>query len=205
MEGTQTLNVRMTFTEEVLGTGSNDPELHSQFIASKAPDAPTREEEIATVGVDEVIEKSTTVFSRNEKGDPILWDYQIIGFIIAAAAALIRSGNSSIANNTLKIKAAYKRHIRENVFVKPRQIPIVFNGDVGTCQRPLRGQTAKGERVALAHSETVPAGSCIDITITMLNPNLEGAVKEWLNYGEYVGIGQWRNSGKGRFTWVEIE
>jgi hypothetical protein len=25
-------------------------------------------------------------------------------------------------------------------------------------------------------------------------------VEEWLEYGELRGLGQWRNSGKGRFT-----
>ena len=32
----------------------------------------------------------------------------------------------------------------------------------------------------------------------------EALVREWLDYGAYSGIGQWRNSGKGRFTWEEI-
>lgn len=27
---------------------------------------------------------------------------------------------------------------------------------------------------------------------------------EWLDYGELRGIGQWRNSGKGRFKWHDI-
>ena len=26
-----------------------------------------------------------------------------------------------------------------------------------------------------------------------------------VNYGEYSGIGQWRNSGKGRFLWEELD
>lgn len=30
------------------------------------------------------------------------------------------------------------------------------------------------------------------------------AVREWLDYGMLRGLGQWRNSGKGRFTWEEI-
>lgn len=37
--------VRLTFTEEVLGTCSNDPNIHEEFIASKAPDAMSRERE----------------------------------------------------------------------------------------------------------------------------------------------------------------
>ena len=38
---TYKLKVKLTFTEELLGTASANPELHSDFIASKAPDAPS--------------------------------------------------------------------------------------------------------------------------------------------------------------------
>ena len=62
------LKCRLTTIEALLGTASNNKALHSEFIASHAPDAPSREEEIAAVGVDEVIEKGTTVFSRDEDG-----------------------------------------------------------------------------------------------------------------------------------------
>ena len=66
-------HIRMTFTEEVLGTCSNNPELHDEFIASKAPDAMTREQEVAAIGVGNSIEKGMTVFPRNSDGVPILW------------------------------------------------------------------------------------------------------------------------------------
>lgn len=66
------LQCKLTTIEAMLGTASNNKELHSEFIASHAPDAPSREEEIEAVGVEEVIEKGMTVFSRNEDGRPIL-------------------------------------------------------------------------------------------------------------------------------------
>ena len=39
----EVMKVKVTFTEEVLGTASADKEVHRTYIASKAPDAPTRE------------------------------------------------------------------------------------------------------------------------------------------------------------------
>lgn len=51
------LKVRITFTEEVLGSQCADKEIHRTYIASKAPDAPSREDEVATLGVDAVEEK----------------------------------------------------------------------------------------------------------------------------------------------------
>lgn len=52
------IKVRFTLTDEMLGTASANPEIHSEFIASKAPDAKSREEEVAAIGVDAEIEKS---------------------------------------------------------------------------------------------------------------------------------------------------
>lgn len=194
------IKVKLTFLEEVLGTASADKEIHGKFIASKAPDAPSREEEIEALGVEEVIEKSTTVFPRNAEGKPIFWDYQVKGFFKDACGMLRKVPNSASS----KIKA-YKKEIDGLIFVKEREIPIIFDGEIGSCQRPLRAQTAQGERVALANSETVPAGSTIEFTIQLMCDTHEKAVREWLDYGVFRGIGQWRNSGKGKFEWSEVE
>ena len=67
---THEMRVRVKFLEELLGTSSNDPNIHSEFIASKAPDAISREEEVAAVGVDEVVEKAKTVFPKDKDGNP---------------------------------------------------------------------------------------------------------------------------------------
>ena len=53
------MKVRLTFIEEILGTASNDKELHAEYIASKAPDAISKKEEIEAIGVEGVIEKET--------------------------------------------------------------------------------------------------------------------------------------------------
>ena len=73
------------------------------------------------------------------------------------------------------------------------------------CQRPLRASTAQGERVALANSETIPAGSTFTFTINLLDESLEGAVRECLDYAELHGFFQWRNSGKGTAWWEELD
>lgn len=194
------IKVKLTFLEEVLGTASADKEIHDKFIAANAPDAPSRKEEIEALGVEEVIEKSMTVFPRNADGKPIFWDYQIKGFFKDACGMLRKVPNSASS----KIKA-YKKEIDGLIFVKEREIPIIFDGEIGSCQRTLRAQTAQGERVALANSETVPAGSTIEFTIQLMCDTHEKAVREWLDYGVFRGIGQWRNSGKGKFEWSELE
>lgn len=196
------LNIRITLSEEMLGTASFNADLHDEFIASKAPDAMSREEEVAALGVGEVVEKSMTGFARDEHGNPILWDYQIKGFFKDTAGAL-RKVPGTISG---RVKA-YKKEIDGLIFPQPRKIVLHMpeGGVIGDCQRPLRASTPQGERVALAHSETVPAGTTMDISIVYLAPEHEQWIKEMLDYGSMRGLGQWRNSGKGRFSWEELK
>lgn len=193
------LKVRITTTEEMLGTANANPEIHAEFVASKAPDAPKMEEEVAALGAEEVFEKGMTVFPRVDD-KPVMWDYQWKGFFKDTCSALRKiSGTESS-----KIKA-FKKEIDGLIFVQPRAIPIEFSGEIGICQRPLRGQTAQGERIALASSESIPAGATMEFSIVCMLDAHEKVVREWLDYGMWRGIGQWRNSGKGRFTWEEIK
>ena len=68
-----TIRARIHFIEDSLGTASANKELHSEYIASKAPDAKKREEEVAAIGVEAATEKAMTVFPRNEAGQKTLW------------------------------------------------------------------------------------------------------------------------------------
>jgi len=198
---TKDIKVRITFIEELLGTAAADPEIHRTYIGGLAPDAQSTEEEVASLGVDEVVENAMSVFSRDENDKPVLWDYQIKGLFKDACSML---GRLKGMTESAQIKA-YKKIIDGLIFIFPRKIPIIFEGKVGSCQRPLRASTAQGERITLANSETVPAGSYIDVTIKLLDQSLKTAVLEWLKYGRLRGLGQWRNSGKGRFNFEILE
>ena len=107
--------VELTFTEEVLGTQPNNKEIYGDYIASKAPDATTIEDEIAAVGVTEVEEKGMTVFPRDEDGKPFIHDYQIRGFFKDACSALQRCKKSKNLSSNLK---AYKKVIDGDIFVE---------------------------------------------------------------------------------------
>lgn len=199
------MRVRLTFTEEVLGTSSNDPELHDRYIASQAPDAMTTAEEVAAIGAGDMIERQMTVFPRDENYKPFMWNYQIKGFFKDSCKSL----RDVEGTESTKI-TAYKSKIDGLIFIKERKIPFLNCGQVGECQRPLRADTPKGARTALAHSETIKAGASIEFTIQMLKRkdnkfNIRAAVTEWLDYGALRGLGQWRNSGKGTFEWEIIE
>ncbi len=60
IENMKTIKVRVTFTEELLGTASANPELHADYIASKAKDAKkTAEELIRGMGIADPKEELT--------------------------------------------------------------------------------------------------------------------------------------------------
>ena len=55
------------------------------------------------------------------------------------------------------------------------------------------------------HSEEIAAGAKMEFSILVMSDDLVPAVKEWLSYGKLRGLGQWRNSGKGRFLCKILE
>ena len=193
------MKVKITFIEPVLGTMPNDEEVYAQYIASKAPDAPTKEEEVENLGVDEVVEKGMTVFPKLDDGTPYLYDYQVKGFFKNACSML--KNVSDTKSSGIK---AFKKYIDGLVFIEERRSPFEFKGEITTLQRPLRAQTAQGERIALAMSEQLPIGTSVTFTINYLRDDLKAAIEEWLNYGKMNGFLQWHNGGYGRFEWEEI-
>ena len=196
-----TYDIHLEFTEAVLGTASSDPKIHERYIASKAPDAESLKEEVEAIGVDAVEDRSMTRFPHMEDGTPFLWDYQLKGFC-KDACKMMRYASDSASKKVTN----YLKKIDGCVFPTPRMIVLhIPEGmEAGSCQRPLRAQTAMGERIALANSEELPAGTSCDFKLNTLidEPAFQKAIVEWFQYGRFRGIGQWRNSGKGRFGCV---
>jgi len=189
--------VKLTFTEPILGTIPKDPEIYAGYIATKA--ALTDEqvaEELATV--EKVEEKGWTGFHMLD-GKPVLYDYVLKGFFKGACGALRRVSDT----RSYKIKA-YKKIIDGLVFITPRRIPLILpeGEELGVLERPLRAQTAQGERVTLARSDTCPVGTTLEFTVTILGQVSEALLREWLDYGALLGLGQWRSAGWGRFEYT---
>lgn len=141
-----------------------------------------------------------TIFFRVD-GIPVIDDYMIKGFFKDSCAALNRA-DKEWRSGKEKL-AAYKSKIDGCIHVYPQYIPLILpkGATVGDCQRPLRVNDASGQRVCLAKSESVPAGTTFEFDLVVMSSELKPWVKLWLDYGQYRGIGQWRNSGKGRFTY----
>jgi hypothetical protein len=193
------IKVRINFFEGVLGMSPANENIYRDFIGSKSPSAASVEEEVEALGAEGYVEKQMTVFPK-ENGVPFIWDYQIKGFFKDACGGLrkVKGTESS------KIKA-FKKEIDKLIFPEPRKIFFENYGTIGECQRPLRASTPQGERISLAISEEIPAGASLTFSVVCFTDESISLVREWLDYGKYSGFAQWRNSGKGRFTWEEIE
>lgn len=212
-----TLHFRSTFIEPTLGSQPGSQQIQSDFIASKSPNAISRDEEIALYGAESVDDSLTTRFYQEEVDGSIvryLLTYQYEGFIKSAAGAMKRGGLLNIP--------AYKSVINQLVFVSasetlPIQRKIILQlpdgGSADLNQRSLRASTPKGERTALASSEQLPAGTCFEYYIRLLDKSFVQTLLSWIEYGKVCGIGQWRNAGYGRFVteikladeWIPIE
>lgn len=194
------VKIKVTFIESVLGTSPSNKEIYSDYVGSKSPDANTIEQEIEALGLETVIEKGMTVFPRDDDGEPFMYDYQIKGFF-KGACGFLRNVPDTLSS---KVKN-YKKVIDGMIFPHPRVIEFDDVVDIDILQRPLRAQTMQGERVSLASSEEINAGATLTFSVTLMRDSDYDLLKEWLDYGRFSGMGQWRNSGHGRFTWEELQ
>lgn len=202
------MKVRITFNEEVLGSAPANKDIYTDYVALNNPNYEKIEEEIESIPEDE---KGVTVFPRMADGNPAIYDYQIRGYLKESIGALAKAGKDGYSGGKAcsGIKA-YKKTVDQQIFVKPRMVPYQNIGEkwsenIHYCERPLRAATPMGERIALAKSETVPAGAVIEFEIILLSDKLYPVVIEALDYGELHGMSQWRNSGKGTFTYELLD
>ena len=201
--------ITIELIDEMLGTNPGNKEIHERFINSKAPDAESREQELKHLPAEDMVKNEMTVFYRDDDGDPAMACYHLYGFFKSACGFLRKAKGSK--SSGLK---AYKKAIDGLIKVYPkaddirgRYLKLILpdGAEIGNCQRPLRAQTMQGERVALANSETVPAGTKFNCTICCWDDSLWPIIEEWLDYGKFNGLGQWRSSGKGSFIWSYVK
>ncbi len=217
----QKRSIHIVFTEPVLGSTNNNPEVFSEYQASKAPTPEKKEEEIKVVTgemtdaeVEETVEKQTTIFPKEKDGSLFCWDYQFRGFFKEAMGVGTEIGDKAMGKLS---KWTLKKCVDSMLFVVERRIPFmnaegrkIMKEDIKLLERPLRAQTMRGERICLARSEVVPAGSTVDFTVQWLECqnvkstyNIKEEAITWaLEYAALKGFGQWRGGGFGRFTYT---
>lgn len=199
--------LKLVLTEPMLGTVPKDESIYRTHVQNQAIQQAKKngikltdeqlEQEVVSVKEMEVEEKGWTGF-HEVGGQPILYDYVIKGFLKEACSILRRIPKSRSSK-----LAAFRKVVDGMVFIAPRQIKLVLpqGVELGTLERPLRAQTAQGERVALARSDTCPVGTLIEFEVKVLGVISKVLLQDWFDYGQFKGLGQWRNGGYGRFTY----
>lgn len=206
-------DVTLTFTEPMLGTTPLELEVFTKYGNHDEVDEDLVDEEAEMIEQNE--RPGWTGFLRDEDGNPLVLDYIIKGFFKGACSALRRE------DFTLSSKIrAYKKNIDGLVFVNPRRILLEIPDGESVTEatvddqglalpniRPLRGQTPQGERISIVRSESVPAGTVMHFTVSVLGGEQvpEDLLREWFDYGHLMGIGQWRGAGWGRFSYEMVE
>lgn len=200
-------DITLELLEPQLGTVPKNQDIYKTFIASKVFDAVedgiiSQEdaeakalEEVETVQTIE--EKGWTGFMKDAKGH-FIYDYMVKGFICESARTMKQHGALK------QLQDKFKRY----VFVMPRRIYIPEPTE--WLERPLRAQTAQGPRVALTRSDLIPAGTLLTFQLVVMAPGgiKRNLIEEVLDYGQYIGLGQWRSGSYGRFavnSFEEIE
>lgn len=204
------LKIRVYFIQDVLGTWANNKQLVTDFISNSAVKKIIRTDTSLTAAEEpdfcpEIMDpemqelKAMTVFPRNPRtGEPVMMGYQMKGFFKAAAKAC-RNRPDSMSSKLQGYVSKIDSDI--NIVAKYAQIEWGPDNRFHNLQRPLRAETAKGPRVALANSEVISAGAHFDMEISFPVEKYVEYIQEWLNYGYYVGLLQWRNAGYGRFMY----
>ncbi len=186
-------NLKIFFNQPPLGTQPNKP-VATKYIMSKAADEAGElpPDELQTVP--QQLEDMTTGFHRAD-GKIIFYDYQLRGFL--KYAGKVNNGKDGCPK-------ALKSKVNDLVFVRPRQIEVQYsqNSTISYLERPLRAETPQGPRTSVIRSEQLPEGAFIECELHVLGDEIsEATLRKLLVYGEYQGLGQWRNAGHGAFRY----
>lgn len=204
----ETRTYRITGITPILGTQPASEEVRTKFVASKAPSVELEDEE-RSLFEERDQECGLTVFARDPEADDciIVMDYMLRGFFKAALGAMSKQ---------LNVKNP-KSKVDKFLFVRPRRIPLMRDGEPifdedDEYERPLRCETMRGPRVALQGSERINDPWSAEFTL-LLVPNANSKSSEaldWdriekaLDYGQFSGLGQFRNGSFGQFVWERV-
>ncbi len=184
----QVKKYKVELLEGLLGTIPKDKNIFKTYIESLKPENKDSESQ----SIETVEEKSWTGFHKDEERGLFLMDYLFKGFLKHAGNVL----KEEVGVKQLKSK------LSDFVFVFPRRIFLNKMQADGVFERPLRAMTPLGERVCLARSDYVSKGTTFQVTIGILKHKEISwiLIDRLMDYGNLMGLGQFRNGSFGRFS-----
>lgn len=142
-------NIEVEYLREALGVSPSVKELYAEYIASKAPDAMSKSEEIEAIGEEAMFAKGTSIYHRTRAawdteqlrfralkpgavppgdmevvdGAPFVYDYQWRGFFKEAFSFMQRASKNEGGNAAVKFGLSnHKKIVDGEIFVHPRKI-----------------------------------------------------------------------------------
>lgn len=206
------MNVRIITTKELLAMSPGKQNLYADFIAGHAIDAQTREDEVNSLGAQEVTTRGRSVFDViNGK---LVWpSRRWLGYFKSKTGA-DRRDDEAIVCDLSSYKGVFDENISFSAEFFPVKLPKSAEGKTGICDRQMPGDGYKRE-TSIKSSQTAPPGSITNFTIqtNVKTVGKKGAemdfmdvLRECLDAGACSGTGEWRGSGKkGTFLWEELD
>lgn len=197
------MRIRVEMLDEMLGTNPGNDEMFEEWVKGKRGEGVEMDGGEDVLGsVEEGMEKMTTVFRRDEGGVLCIPGYMLKGNL-KANGDTIRARKKG-GKGERSGWESWRSKVDNNVHVRPKVIRLMRDGEElreadGVRVRPLRAKTAQGERVSLARSEYVRAGTYFECEVVIRGMVSEKQVLECLEEGEWYGLGQWRNAGNGTY------
>lgn len=221
----------LTGLTPLLGTVPYSKQVYADYILSKNPEMSDEEFQAELAKVPDLEEKGWTGFltlTGEIGGPPALSAHMFKGAFKEICTAMRRGDANSSAGSVSRKLRAHKKQIDQLVWVRPRFVPLLLpegrdrylltvrktadsdgeerESEFDISERPLRAQTAQGERVALARSDACPAGTQMLVNIQVRGGSIMPAhIMEWFEFLEGFGMGQWRGSGQfGNMTYSDV-
>lgn len=222
--------ISICLTEPLLASSPADPEVYKRFIEErKGKDQKAAGEEVETLPAEQKEVSGWSVFHRDEKG-LFLFDYKLRGFMKAAAEAVTgKTGLSAYKSKIDKWVFVFPRRIylmsgdglalNSPSGVKETSLcagaggrcgtevgSTILQSPAGVLERPIRAMTMQGPRTSVKRSDYVEAGTKLSAELKVLplgrREITESRLREWFDYGELQGFGEWRTGSYGRFTYT---
>jgi hypothetical protein len=216
----QTYKIKLDFVRDILGSQPASDDIKKEYIAKKMMTGRTgmsaeaamakivgeidnlNADEKYQATIEEMGDKSITVFYRNKAKEICISDIQLRGFFKDSFAFTGKENKYFKKKNgdAFSQDAYYRKWIGERIRFIDQYFPFEIQPEkMEVYQRPLRCETMMGPRVSLAASEIIRAPNSITFEIVCYDEVHKDMLVKCLERGIFKGCGQFGNGGWGSF------
>ena len=214
--------IKLTFIRPIIGSQPANEDLRRTYIVNKMTTGKTgmsgevamskvedeinnlKKDEKYNETINEIKDKSITVFYRNEEGKQSVSAIQLRGFFKDAFAFVAKELKikdlQKKDGSDFKGEAKYRDYIGERIAFDQELYP--FEGELELFSRSLRAETMMGPRICIATSELCKKPSDVTFKVLVTDDIDKRILKAILDRGLFKGISQWANAQYGTFKYT---